>query len=37
VTESEKYEKEVKMRRLDMLEDWMLIATVELTPGQALA
>jgi hypothetical protein len=37
VTESVKYEKEAKMRRLAMLEDWRLIATVELTPEQALA
>jgi phage terminase Nu1 subunit (DNA packaging protein) len=37
VTESEKYEKDTKMHRLAALEDWRLIATVQLTPEQAIA
>jgi hypothetical protein len=36
VTESERYEKEGMPHRLAALEDWRLIATVELTPQQLL-
>jgi hypothetical protein len=36
VTESERYEKEGIPHRLAALEDWRLIATVELTPQQVL-
>lgn len=37
VTGSERYEEDAKMHRLASLEDWRLIATVELTVEQALA